>query len=132
MRVDSFKDFGWSLEDIMGDPERQAQMLDITQAAAYHAGLEQATFVSRRLWSAVGGGTRRVGDQRLKELCWTVSFALCGLTRISEGFRPFARVVCFRMGVNASRIHPELVIAVVVYRAIGCGNRALLLLFDEL
>jgi len=132
MRASRFKDIGWSLEDIMRDPARQAQMLDITEAAAYHAGFEQATFVSRRLWSAVGGGTPRVGDQRLKELCWTASFALCGLTRLSEEFRPFARVVCFRMGVNASRIHPELVIAVVVYRAIGCGNRALLLLFDEL
>jgi hypothetical protein len=130
MSTTTFKNFGRSINDITRDPAKSAKMLDVSEAAYQHASIAHPTFVSPRLWSALGGGMLRVGDLRLQDLTQMASFALAGLTRISGEYRPFAIVLKFYYGANASRIHPELVVAAVVHRPMA-GKRQLLLFLGE-
>jgi hypothetical protein len=131
MSTTTFKNFGRSIDDITRDPVKAARMLDVSDAAYQHARIAHPTFVSPGLWSALGGGTLRVGDPRLQDLTQMASFALAGLTRISGEYRPFAIVLKFHYGSNASRIHPQLVVAAVVHRPVAGKRQVLLFLGDE-
>jgi hypothetical protein len=131
MNESPYKNFGWLLDDIAGSRAGEG-LIDLSEAVHRHTLITEPTCVTSRLWTALGGGVPDPNESRVKVLCWKASFALGGLAKVSEEFRPFARIVQFWIGLSDSIVPRPMQVAAVVFRPISGPRQVILMLSEEL